>query len=329
MCSPRGKGAFPENHPLYLGVTGLGGHASVDEYLAENRPDYVLVLGTRLGEMTSSWDGNMLPREALVHVDIDPDVFGAAYPDATTIGVHSDAGEFLKELLHRGGTSFRSSAKAPTKDPFPKAPEPRSEGPVRPQVLLEAMQSVMLDSGEPVTVMSEAGNAFAWATHWLRFSNRSKYRVSMGFGSMGHAVGAALGVALVGKQKGVGLLGDGAMLMNSEVSTAVQYGAPAVWVVLNDARYGMIHQGMQSIRYEPFATEIPRADFAKMAEAMGAKGFKVVSERELTKTLEAAMREPGPVVVDVDIDGDEPAPARKRNASLLGQGASSSKGGGA
>jgi len=321
MCSPRGKGVFPEDHPLYLGVTGLGGHAAVDEYMTEHRPDYVLVLGTRLGEMTSSWDHNMLPREAFIHVDIDPDVFGAAYPDVTTVGVQSDVGEFLTELLRRGGAELRSSAKPPKKNPFPKAPEARAEGPVRPQVLLGAMQRHMLEEGQPVTVMSEAGNAFAWATHWLRFSGSSKYRVSMGFGSMGHAVGAALGIAVVGKQKGVALLGDGAMLMNNEVSTAVQHGAPAVWVVLNDSRYGMIHQGMQSIRYEPFATAIPEADFAKMADAMGAKGIRVVSELELPAALETAMREPGPVVVDVVIDGDEPAPARKRNQSLLGQGA--------
>lgn len=320
MCSPRGKGAFPEDHPLYLGVTGFGGHAAVDDYMTENRPDYVLVLGTRLGEMTSSWDRNMLPRQAFIHVDIDPAVFGAAYPDAMTIGVHSDVGELLTELLRRGGSTFKSSAKPPKKDPFPKAPEPRSEGPVRPQVLLEAMQTVMLDRGEPVTVMSEAGNAFAWATHWLRFSGDSKYRVSMGFGSMGHAVGAALGISLVGRQKGVALLGDGAMLMNSEVSTAVQYGAPAVWVVLNDAQYGMIRQGMEANGHKPFATEMPRSNFAQIAEGMGAKGIRVTNELELPAALEAAMREPGPVVVDVDTDCAQRAPTGKRFSTLLEQG---------
>ena len=53
LCSPRGKGIFPEDHPLFLGVTGLGGHSAVDNYLAARRPDYTLVLGSRLGEMTS------------------------------------------------------------------------------------------------------------------------------------------------------------------------------------------------------------------------------------------------------------------------------------
>lgn len=321
MCSQRGKGVFPETHPLYLGVTGFGGHEAVDAYMSEHRPDYVLVLGSRLGEMTSFWDRNMLPREAFIHVDIDPDAFGAAYPDSRTIGIQSDVGELLRGLLERGGPGFRSSAARPEASPFPEAPQPRAEGPVRPQVLMAALQQHCLDPSSDMVLMSEAGNAFAWATHWLRFSGKAKYRVSLGFGSMGHAIGAALGVGLVGKHKAIGLVGDGAMLMNSEVSTAVHHGVPAIWVVLNDARYGMIRQGMESINYEPFATDIPRTDFAKTAEAMGARGFTVRNEMELGSALAAAMREPGPVVVDVDIDPGELAPTRKRNSSLLDQGA--------
>lgn len=321
MCSPRGKGAFPENHRLYLGVTGFGGHAAVDDYMEEHRPDYVLVLGSRLGEMTSLWQESMLPREALIHVDIDPEVFGAAYPSAHSIGVLSDAGELLSELMRRGGEGFRSSAAPPQSPPFPEAPAPRAEGLVRPQVLMAALQEYALDRADEFMLMSEAGNAFAWATHWLRFAYGCKYRVSMGFGSMGHAIGAPLGVGLVAGHKAIGLAGDGAMLMNNEISTAVHHRVPAIWVVLNDAQYGMIRQGMESIGYEPFATEIPSTDFVKMAEAMGAKGIRVRSELELPQAIEAAMREPGPVVVDVYIDPAELAPTRKRNASLLDQGA--------
>lgn len=320
MCSPRGKGAFSESHPLYLGVTGFGGHAAVDAYMTDHRPDYVLVLGTRLGEMTSLWDRNMLPREAFVHVDMDPDVFGAAFPDFRSIGVQSDVGELLKALLERGGPKLRSSAKRPEKSPFPIAPKPRAEGPVRPQVLMAALQEHCLDPASDMVLMSEAGNAFAWATHWLRFSEKAKYRVSMGFGSMGHAIGAPLGVALMAKHKSIGLVGDGAMLMNSELSTAVQHGAPAIWVVLNDSLYGMIRQGMEANGHQAIATEIPRADFVKIAEGMGARGIAVRKETELFSALEAAMREPGPVVVDVDIDARELAPTGKRFGSLLNQG---------
>ena len=61
MCSPRGKGIFPEDHPQFVGVTGFAGHASVLTYMQEQRPLRVLVLGTRLGELTSFWSPALGP----------------------------------------------------------------------------------------------------------------------------------------------------------------------------------------------------------------------------------------------------------------------------
>ena len=318
MSSPRGKGIFPESHPQYLGVTGFGGHALVDEYMAAHRPDHVLVLGTRLGEMTSLWDTRMVARKRLLHVDIAPDVFGAAFPDAPTLALESDVALFLEGLMERG-PSLRSTAPAPARTPFPVITQTKAEGPVRPQALMAAIQKHVVEAGDSI-VLSEAGNAFAWATHWLRFDGCAAYRTSLGFGSMGHAATGVVGAALSSGRKALAILGDGAMLMNSEVSTAVQHRARAIWVVLNDSQYGMIRQGMESVGYEPFATAIPRTDFARIAEAMGARGLRVQRESELAGALSAAMREAGPVVVDVDVDPMELAPSRKRNASLLEQG---------
>lgn len=76
MCSPRGKGIFPEEHPQFVGVTGLGGHGSVRTYMQEQPPLRTLVLGTRLGEPTSFWSQSMIPSGGFVHVDIDPQVPG-------------------------------------------------------------------------------------------------------------------------------------------------------------------------------------------------------------------------------------------------------------
>jgi acetolactate synthase-1/2/3 large subunit len=317
MSSARGKGILPEDHPQYLGVTGFGGHASVERHLAENRPDYLVVLGSRLGEMTSMWDRHLLPAKAIIHVDIDADVLGAAYPDAQTFGVQSDVGTFLSALLERG-TSQRPRAERPHAVSFPVAPRARDGGRVRPQVLMAELQRV-LDREHPI-VLSEAGNAFAWATHHLQFSQPASYRTSLGFGSMGHAATGVLGAALASGRKAVAILGDGAMLMNSEVSTAVQYGVPAVWIVLNDSRYNMIEQGMNAVGWTPFATEIPSTDFARIAEATGARGIKVTAEPALRDALAWAFAEAGPVVVDVDIDPAEVAPTAKRNASLGKQG---------
>ena len=99
MATPRAKGVMPENHPQYLGVTGHGGHRAVEEYLKRARPARALVLGSRLGEMVSFWSPELVPREGLVHVDLDPNAFGAAYPCVPTFGVQAEIAAFVDALI--------------------------------------------------------------------------------------------------------------------------------------------------------------------------------------------------------------------------------------
>lgn len=320
ICSPRAKGIFPEDHPQFVGVTGLGGHDSVMAMMREYKPAYTLVLGSRLGEFTSFWDPDLVPTRAFIHVDIDPEVPGVAYPTVHTFGVQTEIGAFLESLLDHIPVMTRGG---PRSIPRHIPPEPltyRPGGPVRPGFLMEAIQRVIVENSDAV-VITEAGNAFAWGTHALHFKSPGRYRVSTGFGSMGHAVAGVVGAALARGGKAVAICGDGAMLMNSEISTAVQYNIPAVWVVLNDAHYGMIDQGMRSLGMEPVETAIPPCDFVMIARGMGADGLRVHREADLDAALSAAMAAKGPFVVDVIVDPRAPAPFQGRNQSLQKQGA--------
>jgi acetolactate synthase-1/2/3 large subunit len=318
MCSPRGKGIFPEDHPRFAGVTGFGGHDAVKAHLAAERPDRLLVLGTRLGELTSFWSPDLVPPRGFVHVDLDPDVPGAAYPSAETCAVACEIGAFLDAILERiPPRSARPPARPPSAVRLRALDAPRGRGPVRAHAVMEAVQRIVVEGSDAI-VMAEAGNAFAWGNHALRFSAPGRYRVSMGFGSMGQAVAGVVGAAIGRDGKAVAIVGDGAMLMNSEVSTAVAHRVPAVWVVLNDARYGMIEQGMAALGL-PFATPIPPCDFAAIARAMGASGIRVEREADLPGALEAAMASPGPFVVDVVVDPTELAPSMARFGSLTEQ----------
>src|SRR5581483_6467211 len=101
LCSPRAKGVFPEDHPLFVGVTGMGGHDSVQTYMRQTPPRRILVLGTRLGEPTSFWNPTMVPADGFIHVDIDPELPGVAYPEAFTLPVRCDIGTFVVALLER------------------------------------------------------------------------------------------------------------------------------------------------------------------------------------------------------------------------------------
>lgn len=318
FCSPRGKGVFPEDHPQYLGVTGLGGDPEVDEALALARPDYTLVLGTRMGESTSFWARELVPRVAFVHVDVNPQVFAAAFPDVPTHGVEADVGAFLAALLE-AWPEGHPPAPPRTPRPRPRPPAARASGEVRPQVLFDAVQRVVVDGSDAV-VLAESGNSFCWATNLLRFSAPGRYRVSTGFGSMGHAATGVVGAALARRGKAVALLGDGAMLMLSEVHSAVQYGAPAVWVVLNDACYLMCEQGMSMLGWRPFGTRMPRVDFVMLAHALGAEGESVRGEAEVEGALRRAMAAERPYVLDVAIDAAEVAPSGRRHKTLMQQG---------
>lgn len=318
ICSPRGKGIFPEDHPLFLGVTGLGGHTRVDELLVADRPRTTLVLGTRMGESTSFWASELTPSESFIHVDTDPTVFGAAYPHVRTEPVLAEIGAYVRALVDRLGPADEAPVTELTPLRAPR-PQPRAGGAVRPQFLLEEIQRVIIDSSD-AWLMAESGNAFCWSTHLLRFREPGRYRVSTGFGSMGHATTGVVGAALARRGKAVALVGDGAMMMMNELHSAVQYRADAVWIVLNDASYLMCAQGMRVMGWEPFHCDLPRVDFVALARAIGAGGERVATEADVDGALERAMNATGPWVLDVTIDPREAPPSGRRNKSLMQQG---------
>jgi acetolactate synthase-1/2/3 large subunit len=320
MCTPRAKGIVPEHHPRFLGVTGVGGHARVDEALLADRPDHTLVLGTRMGESSSFWAPELTPAHAFIHVDSDPSAFGLAYPEVPTHAVVADVGAYVEALLD--ALPARSDAPR-TLVPVAASAKPalvlREHGPVRPQVLIEQVQRLVVEASD-AWIMAESGNAFCWATHHLRMAEPGRYRVSTGFGSMGHAATGVLGAALARGGKAVALVGDGAMLMLNELHAAVQHRADALWIVLNDACYLMCAQGMQMMGWTPFSCELPPVDFAALARALGAEGERVTSELELGPALARAMQAKGPRVLDVVIDRRELPPSGRRNRSLMQQG---------
>ena len=312
MCSPRGKGIFPEDHHQFVGVTGWGGQASVITYMQEQTPLHTLVLGTRLGEATSFWRPEMVPPGGFVHVDINPSVPGMTYPQASSFPVISDIKAFVKELLKQWPDTLIPVKSLSLPNIERKAIEPSTDNLVRPEILLEAIQKVIVEGSDAI-VISEAGNSFIWANHLLRFSQPNRYRVSTGIAAMGQAVTGVVGAALAHQGKAVAIVGDGAMLMNNEISTAVRYKIPAVWIVLNDACYNMCHQGMTMLGFKGADATIPQTDFVMIARGMGAEGIRVSRESELVAALEQARASNTPFVVDVAIDPNQYAPSQGRN----------------
>src|SRR5690606_21281056 len=157
--------------------------------------------------------------------------------------------------------------------------------------LMRAIQRRFVE-GSNATVLTEAGNSFMLGSHYLSFDTPGRYRVSTQFGSMGQASAGGLGAASA-RGKAIALSGDGSLLMFNELGTAAQYDVPAVWIVLNEARYGMIEDGMQSIGWTPCETDFPRADFVAIAQGMGVPAVAVTHERELEAALASALHAKG------------------------------------
>lgn len=318
MSTPRGKGVFPEDDPQFLGVSGLGGHDDLAARLAEARVDRVLVLGSRLGELSSSYDLGLIPRGGMVHVDLDSRVPGSAYPEVEALTVEAEIGEFLDALLERcdelGGP--RAIAVAPR--PAAERLQARARDRVRPQFLMQCLQEQVVEGSEAV-VLSETGNSLAWTNRYLRFSTAKRYRMSGMFCPMGHVSAGILGAVAATGRRAVAVVGDGAFLMQNEISTAAAIRSNAIWVVLNDARYGMCDQGLRCLGYPPADLQFPEVDFLALARSMGADGARVWREPQVVDALEWAMRSRGPFIIDVIIDPDELAPVADRIASIYTQ----------
>ena len=315
MSSARGAGIVPARDGRFLGITGFGGTDDLAEALEQFDPGCTLILGSRLGEFTSFWDPRLL-RGRAVHVDLDSRAFGAAYPHHECLGVSAEIGAFVEQLNEHFAREVVHTA--PRRAPRNRPRSPRSEALVRPRFLMAELQRRVLDATD-IPIASEAGNAFLWATHCLDFDRPMRHRTSMSFGSMGHFASGVVGTALARNAKALAIVGDGSMLMNNEISTAVQLGAKAIWVVLNDARLGLVDDGMQGLGYPGGTLDFPRCDFASIARAMGGAGFRVDRETQLPEALDRALASDRPFVIDVMIDPTRPAPFGSRNASIAAQ----------
>lgn len=312
LCSPRAKGVVPDDHPQFVGVTGIGGHDAPTRLLADHGIRRTLVLGSRLGEQTSGWDTSLVPPDGFVHVDIDPHVPGTAFPEVPTFGVLSEVGAFVQALLAYAPTRHRPFAR--TEDPYP-TPPPARKGLVHPAAVMDAIQRIVLDDSD-AAVLADPGSAMAWAPHLLRVRDPRRWRLPGRFASMGQATAGVVGAAVARRRPALCITGDGSLLMTNEISTAATYGLPVSFVVLNDGRYGMAAKGMAFAGHDPTPAVFAPCDFVSIARGMGGDGIRVEDAAALDDALRRALASKVPYVVDVVIDPEPTAPFGSRLRSL-------------
>jgi acetolactate synthase-1/2/3 large subunit len=308
--TPKGKGVFPESHPLSLGVFGLGGHPSTRAYV-EGGVDVLIALGTSLGDVaTDGWSPLLKPLDALVHVDIDAQQIGKSY--APTHALVAPAAHFLRRLLEHKPLVINRER------PFTRVIRHSlvSSEPDRlaPQDAIAEIQSI-LPADTIYTV--DSGEHFLFATHFLAIDHPDAFVVMTGLGSMGQSIGGAIGAKLARPDRPVAAIcGDGCFAMNGfEVATAVAERLPLVVFVFNDQRLGMVEQGHRAVygRQPHYPIQM---DVGALARGLGASFVRASVPGDLVRAGDLLRNPRGPVVVDVLIDPDVRMPKKDRMAAM-------------
>ncbi|MEK7287573.1 MAG: thiamine pyrophosphate-binding protein [Elusimicrobiota bacterium] len=315
--TPRGKGAFPESHPLSLGVFGLASSVESQQYLLAGDVDVLLVLGSSLHEMsTQGWDPLLNPTRALIQADIDPCEIGRNYP--VTVGIVGDLGAVLREMLnHSQGCAIRPFDFPAVAKQAEFAKSQDQSVPLKPQRLFWELRRCL---PEDAVIFVDVGNATLWSLHCLKIDRPNSFINNWGdFAAMGYATAGAIGGKLASPHRAVvAIVGDGAFaMMGMEVLTAATYDIPVIWIVLNDGRLNTVYHGQQ-LQYagRHIATEFHRMDISKIAEGLGALAATVERPNRISEVLNQMLDAGRPAVIDVRIDADEIPPIESRVRAL-------------
>ena len=314
--TPKGKGVFPETHPLALGVLGLGGHRSALRYL-DAGVDVVVAIGTSLGDMSTDGFSPLLqaPR-ALVHVDVDARQIGKSY--APTHAIVATATEFLCGLAARldEATGHPGTLRAlPGGIERAILPSSRRADRIAPQDALAELQEVLPRD----TIYSiDSGEHFLFAAHYLEIDLPDAFVAMTGLGSMGQSIGAAIGAQLALPGRSVAAIcGDGCFAMNAfEIATAASERLPIRVFVFNDERLGMVERGHRMVYGRTPEYPTTPMDVCTVARGLGAAVLCVKHPGQLRAARDTLRKTPGPVVVDVRIDPEITLPRRDRVSAM-------------
>ncbi len=302
-----GLGAFPADHPDWLGMLGM--HGTFEANMAMNKCDLMICVGARFDDRVTGRLDAFSPDSKKVHIDIDRASINKTVP--VDLGIVGDCATVLQQLIDAWGdrkakdlgewkariTGWRareSLAYPPKKDS------------IMPQLAIERLYALTKHRNPIIT--TEVGQHQMWAAQYFHFSDPNKWLTSGGLGTMGYGMPAAIGAQLGNPDDLViDIAGEASIQMNiQELGTASQYRLPVKIFILNNEYMGMVRQ-WQELTYESrysnsYSDSLP--DFVALAEAYGWKGIRIEDEAGLDAGIEAMMAYDGPVIVDCQVSKD-------------------------
>jgi acetolactate synthase-1/2/3 large subunit len=313
-CAFRQQDLFDNRHPHYAGDVGIGINPKLAARVRD--ADVLLVIGERLGEMTTS--GYTLldvpqPRQKLIHVHPGAEELGRVYQPA--VAIVATPGAFLDALAVAppGNAQWREQARAAHADYEAwRTPRP-APGAVDPGALVRTLDQTL---PEDAIVTNGAGNYTVWLHRGYRYKTRGS-QLAPYSGSMGYGVPSAVAAkALYPDRVVVSWNGDGCFQMNlQEVATAAQYGLAVVFVVIDNAMYGTIRMHQErSYPGRVSGTDLVNPDFAALARAYGAHAETVRSTEEFAPAFARARAAQGPSLLHVLLDPQALTPTASLDA---------------
>jgi acetolactate synthase I/II/III large subunit len=310
------RGAFPDDHPLCLGMPGM--HGNYSSVTSMQQSDLLIALGSRFDDrVTGKLDG-FAPDAKIIHVDIDPAELGKVRrPDVPIVG---DCRLVIEELivairqLVNGGVAFpdRSAWKQTIsgwQERFPLTYEQSEPGEMlKPQFVLERLRDGTPDD---TIVASGVGQHQMWTSQYWKFNHPYTWVNSGGLGTMGFSVPAAIGAKVGRPDRMVWAVdGDGCFQMTAqELVTAASERIPVKIAILNNAYLGMVRQWQEMFydeRYSEVYLSPDLPDYKLWAEAMGCVGMRVESPEEVDAAIQKANEiDDRPVVIDFRTDSRE------------------------
>jgi len=300
-----GKGAFPENHPLALGMLGMHGRKVAN--FAINDADVILAIGCRFSDRTTGAVHCFAPDAKIVHADIDPAEIGKNIRvDIPVVGdakfVIKDMLAVMKELARKKkGATWLEKIKKYKREFQVKMDY--DDVPLKPHRVIKDIMDALKEND---IVVTEVGQCQMWAGHYLGRSKPRTFLSSGGLGTMGFGFPTSIGAKVAKPDVNViDIAGDGSFQMTcQELATVVENDIPVVVAVLDNRFLGMVRQ-WQELFYDRRYSGVDLGkvpDFVKLAEAYSAKGIRVEKPGEITPAVKEAFKSGRPTVIDFIIE---------------------------